>query len=184
MVERADMLMLEIEEKMEKSLKATILEYQTIRTGRAHPALLEQISVEYYGVETPVKQISTITIPEGNQLYIKPYDKSVLKKIEYAIGTSQLGLTPQNDGIGIRLVLPKLTEERRKELSKEVEKLQEMGKVHIRNIRRDANDQIKKIELPEDAEYEYLNDIQELTNTFVQKVEDEAKLKIVEIMAI
>lgn len=184
MTDYADTLMLEAEEKMEKSLKSTILEYQTIRTGRAHPALLEQITVEYYGVDTPIKQISTITVPEGNQLYIKPYDKAILKKVEYAIGTSQLGLTPQNDGIGIRLILPKLTEERRRDLSKEVEKLSEMGKVHIRNIRRDVNDQIKKVELPEDAEYEYLNEIQELTNTYVQKVEDEAKLKIAEIMAI
>ncbi len=184
MVEQADMLLLEIEEKMEKSLKSTIGEYQTIRTGRAHPALLEQIYVEYYGVDTPIKQISTITVPEGNQLYIKPYDKQILKKVEYAIGTSQLGLTPQNDGIGIRLVLPKLTEERRRELSKEVEKLQEMGKVHIRNIRRDANDQIKKLGLPEDAEYEYINDVQELTNSYSLKVEEEAKIKIAEIMAI
>lgn len=184
MIEEASMLMLEFEEKMEKSLKATISDFQTIRTGRAHPSLLEQIFVEYYGVETPIKQISTITVPEGNQLYIKPYDKSVLKKVEYAIGTSSIGLTPQNDGEGIRLILPKLTEERRRELSKEVEKLKEKGKVGIRNIRRDANDQIKKLSLPEDAEYEYLNDIQKLTDDFIVKVDEETVKKINEIMAI
>lgn len=184
MTEQADLLLIEIEEKMEKSLEGTINEYHTIRTGRAHPALLEGILVEYYGVDTPIKQISSITVPERNQLYIKPYDKTVLKKLEYAIGTSQLGLTPQNDGVGIRLILPKLTEERRKELAKEVEKLQEKGKVSIRNIRREGNDQMKKISLPEDLEFKYINDVQELTDTYTVKVEEATKNKIEEIMAI
>lgn len=183
-MEQIDLLMLDIEEKMENAVKATTHEFATIRTGRANPALLDGITVEYYGVDTPLEQIASITIPEGNQLYIKPFDKSVLKKVEYAIGTSQLGLTPQNDGSGIRLILPKLTEERRKDLSKEVEKIAEKGKVNIRNIRREANDEIKKLELREDTEFAYLEDVQKLTDKYVLKTGDEADIKIKEIMVI
>lgn len=184
MNEQADFILIEIEEKMEKSIEAIKQEFQSIRTGRANPRLLDNILVEYYGVETPVKQISSITVPEGNQLYIKPFDKSILKKIEFAIGTSQIGLTPQNDGIGIRLILPQLTEERRQSLCKEVEKMSESGKVAIRNVRREGNDQIKKIGLPEDSEFGYIEDIQTLTNTYTEKMDVAMKVKIDEIMTI
>lgn len=184
MNEQADLLLIEIEEKMEKSIEATKAEFATIRTGRANPALLDAVMVEYYGVETPIKQISSISVPEGNQLYIKPFDKSILRKIEYAIGTSPIGLTPQNDGIGIRLVLPALTGERRKALCKDVEKFVEAGKVAIRNVRREGNDHIKKLDLPEDSEHGYIEDVQTLTNKFTEKMEEIGKKKIEEIMVI
>ncbi|MDD2260410.1 MAG: ribosome recycling factor [Acholeplasmataceae bacterium] len=184
MNEQADFLLIELEEKMEKSIEATKAEFATIRTGRANPALLDQITIEYYGVETPIKQISSISVPEGNQLYIKPFDKSVLKKIEYAIGTSPIGLTPQNDGIGIRLVLPVLTEERRRTLCKDVERFVEAGKVAVRNIRREGNELIKKLDLPEDSEHGYIEDVQTLTNRYTEKMEEIGKKKTEEIMVI
>lgn len=184
MNEQADMILMELEEKMEKSVEAIVYEFQNIRTGRANPGLLDSIYVEYYGVDTQLKQISSITVPEGNQLYIKPFDKSVLKKVEFALGTSPIGLTPQNDGIGIRLVFPQLTEDRRKQLSKDVEKLSENGKVAVRNVRRDGNDLIKKLSLPEDAEFGYLEDIQKLTDKFIAKMDEVSEKKIQEIMNI
>ena len=119
MQEIADMQMIETEEKMDKVIDNYNKELQTIRTGRANPQLLDQIVIEYYGVMTPIRQVGQVSVPEPSQLYIKPYDKSVLKQIENAIATSNLGLPPQNDGNGIRLVIPKMTEERRKELVKQ-----------------------------------------------------------------
>ncbi|MBM7453455.1 ribosome recycling factor [Acholeplasma morum] len=184
MNEQADLVLFEIEEKMEKSVHAMLHDFSSIRTGRANPALLDSLVVEYYGVDSPVKQIASISVPEGNQLYVKPFDRSLLKKIETAIQASSLGLQPQNDGIGIRLVLPQLTTERRKELSKQAEKLSEHGKVAIRNLRRDANEQIKKIGLTEDSEHGYIEDVQTLTDTYIQKIEQATKTKIEEIMAI
>ena len=144
------MVLLEGEEKMDKAIAAYERELSTVRTGRANASLLDSISIDYYGVPTPVKQISSISIPEANQLYIKPYDKSSLKTIETAIFASPLGLTPQNDGNGIRLILPKMTEERRRELVKQVGKMEEAAKVAIRNVRRELNDDIKKLDLPEE----------------------------------
>jgi|SRR5690554_2403649 len=183
-MEKVQQLFDELELKMEEALEQTEREFAKIRTGRANPALLDVVTVEYYGVDTPLNQIANITIPEGNQLYIKPYDKGVLKEIEKAISASNIGLNPQNDGTGIRLILPALTEERRKNLSKEVEKLIENGKVAIRNIRRDGNDLLKTLELPEDAEFKNLEEIQELTNKYVEKTEENGKKKIAEIMSI
>lgn len=184
MNEQADMLLMEIEEKMEKAIAATKHEFSSIRTGRANPALLDSIMIEYYGVLSPIKQISSITVPEANQLYIKPFDRSALKGIEHAISASTLGLQPQSDGVGIRLVLPQLTGERRKELSKNAEKLAENGKVAIRNVRRDGNDHLKKLGLTEDAEHGYLEDIQTLTNNYIDKIDEITEIKIQEIMAI
>ncbi|HHY97041.1 MAG TPA: ribosome recycling factor, partial [Acholeplasma sp.] len=175
MIEQADMLMLEFEEKMEKSVQSLQREFATIRTGRANPNLLDRIVIEYYGTPTPLKQVASISVPEAQQLYIKPFDKSILKDIEQAINASDLGLPPRNDGVGIRLMLPALTEERRKQLVKEVEKFSENGKVAIRNIRRDANDQMKKLGLSEDIEKGYLDDIQVLTDKYVKKVEELTK---------
>ncbi len=183
-MERVDVLFLELEERMQGAVEATENEFAKIRTGRANPALLDAITVEYYGVETPLKQIATVTIPEGNQLYIKPFDKSIVKKVEYAIGTSNIGLNPQNDGVGIRLILPTLTEERRKMLAKDVEKIAESGKVAVRNIRRDGNDKLKSFELPEDAEFANLEEIQKLTDEYVNKMDEIAKVKTEEIMSI
>lgn len=184
MNEQADMLLMEIEEKMEKAIIATKHDFSSIRTGRANPALLDSIMIEYYGMLSPIKQISSITVPEANQLYIKPFDKSALKSIEHALGASSLGLTPQSDGIGIRLVLPQLTGERRKELSKQADKLSENGKVAIRNIRREGNDLVKKLGLSEDAEHGYLEDVQTLTDQFIVKLDEATQIKIDEITAI
>ena len=184
MNEQADLILMETEEKMEKSIHALQHDFASIRTGRANPALLDNVMVEYYGVDSPIKQIASISVPEGNQLYIKPFDRSIIKKIESAIQASQLGLQPQNDGLGIRLVLPQLTTERRKELAKQAEKLAEHGKVAIRNVRREANEHIKKLDLTEDAEHGYIEDVQALTDSFIEKVDQVTKIKIDEIMAI
>lgn len=179
-----DMILLEAEEKMDKAIENYHQELQSIRTGRANPALLDQIFIEYYGVETPIKQVAQVTVPEGSQLYIKPYDRSVIKQIETAILASSLGLTPQNDGQGIRLVIPKMTEERRKELVKQVSKLEEGTKVAIRNIRRDANDALKKLKLTEDDEKGYLEDVQTLTDKKIKEVENITAKKSEELMHI
>ena len=183
-MEELEMLLLECEDKMDKAIEALKRELSTVRTGRANSSLLDSISIEYYGVMTPLKQISSITIPEANQLYIKPFDKSSLKAIERAILASPLGLTPQVDGVGVRLILPKMTEERRRELTKVVGRMEEAGKVAIRNVRRDYNDDIKKLELPEDVEKEALQDVQKLTDNKIVVVEKVATQKSQELMQI
>lgn len=182
--EQADLVLMETEEHMEKSLHALIKDFSQVRTGRANPALLDNLKIEYYGAESPIKQISSVGVVEGNQLYIKPFDKSTLKKIETAIYASDLGLNPINDGIGIRLILPQPTEERRRELVKEVDKLAEHAKIAVRNVRRDGNDQMKKLGLSEDDEKGYLEDVQKLTDTYVKKVDEELKIKSDELMKI
>lgn len=179
-----EMIMLETEEKMEKTIESYRKELSSIRTGRANPALLDNIMVDYYGVETPVRQVGQITVPEASQIYIKPYDRSILKEIENAILASNLGLTPQNDGNGIRLVIPKMTEERRKELVKQVSKLEEGCKVAIRNIRRDANEALKKLKLTEDDEKGYLEDVQTLTDKKIKEAEVVTAKKSEELMHI
>ena len=133
------------EEKMKKTLHALDLDYSTIRAGRANPHVLDRIMVEYYGTPTPLNQVGNISVPEPRLLQIQPWDTSLLKAIEKAINTSDLGINPTNDGKVIRLLFPELTEERRKELAKEVKKKGEAAKVAIRNIRRDANDHMKKL---------------------------------------
>ena len=183
-MEELEMLLLELEEKMEKSIASFERELSTVRTGRANAGLLDSISIEYYGVQTPLKQVSSITIPEANQLYIKPFDKSVLKEVEKSILASSLGLTPQNDGVGIRLILPQMTEERRRELVKLVGKMEEQAKVAIRNLRRDGNDDVKKLALPEDDEKGSLEDIQKLTDNKIKEIEEIASKKNKEVMSI
>ena len=183
-MEELEMLLLELEEKMEKSIASFERELSTVRTGRANAGLLDSISIEYYGVQTPLKQVSSITIPEANQLYIKPFDKSVLKEVEKSFLASSLGLTPQNDGVGIRLILPQMTEERRRELVKLVGKMEEQAKVAIRNLRRDGNDDVKKLALPEDDEKGSLEDIQKLTDNKIKEIEEVAAKKNKEVMSI
>ena len=183
-MEELEMTLLEAEERMDNSIASYERELSTVRTGRASANLLDTISIDYYGVPTPIKQVSSISIPEANQLYIKPYDKSSLKLIETAILASPLGVTPQSDGNGIRLVLPKMTEERRRELVKVVGKMEEQAKVHIRNVRRDLNDEIKKLELPEDDEKSALEDAQKLTDDKIAKVEAITKKKNEDLMTI
>lgn len=184
MLEQANMLLLEIEENMQKSIESLERELASVRTGRANPSILDRISIDYYGTPTPLKQIASIGVAEGTQLLIKPFDKSTIKQIEQAIHASDLGLTPQSDSSGIRLVLPALTGERRKEISKDVEKIGEEMKVAIRNIRRDGNDGIKKLELPEDSEKGSLDSVQKLTDKYTKTIDELVNSKIKEIQTV
>ena len=183
-MEELEMTILEGEERMDKAIEAYKKELSTVRTGRANSSLLDTVEVEYYGVMTPIKQISSITVPESNQLYIKPFDKSSLKAIETALFASSLGLTPQNDGAGIRLVLPKMTEERRRELVKVVNKMEENAKVAIRNIRRDLNDEVKKAGVTEDQEKEQLDEVQTLTDKKIEEIGKITEEKYKDLMSI
>ncbi|HPG43168.1 MAG TPA: ribosome recycling factor [Acholeplasmataceae bacterium] len=182
--EQADLILMECEDHMNKTIEVMKKDFAAIRTGRANPALLDRIHIDYYGAETPLKQVASISVPEGNQLYIKPFDRSVLKAIEHAIQASDIGINPQNDGVGLRMILPALTESRRRELVKEVEKLGEHAKVGIRNVRRDSNEHMKRLGLPEDDEKGYLQDVQELTDTYVKKVDEEVNLKSEDLLKI
>lgn len=183
-MEELEMILLEAEDSMDKALANFERELSTVRTGRANASLLDSIYIEYYGVSTPLKQVSSITIPEANQLYIKPFDKSIIKDIERAIQASSLGLTPQNDSNGIRLILPQMTEERRRELTKVVGKMEEQAKVAVRNVRRDANDEVKKLDLPEDDEKNSLDEIQQLTDKKIALIEEITTKKNKDVMSI
>ncbi len=175
-------------ERMTKSLAAFSRELASIRAGRASAALLDRISVDYYGAPTPVNQLAGVSVPEPRLLVITPYDKSILGEIEKAIMKSDIGITPTNDGNVIRLAIPALTEERRKELVKVVKKEAEEAKVAVRNVRRDANDDLKKLEkngeITEDDLRGYSEDIQKLTDEFIAKVDETAKEKEKEILAV
>lgn len=183
-MEQIELVLFEVEESMQKIIEGLNRELANIRTGRANPAILDRINIKYYGADTPLKQIAAISVVEGTQLYIKPYDKSVLKDVEHAIYASDIGISPQNDGTGVRLILPALTEERRKELSKSVDKIGETNKVNVRNARREGNDLVKALELPEDLEKSTLNDVQELTDKYVKKIDEVVAEKVKEIMTI
>ena len=176
------------EEKMEKGLTFLREELTSIRAGRASAAVLDRISVEYYGSESPINQVATITSPDPHMLVIQPWDAGLVKEIEKAILKSELGITPTNDGKSVRLSFPALTEERRKELVKSVAKKAEEAKVVIRNVRRDAMDafkkQEKKGEITEDDMKGIEKDIQKLTDQYIKNIEDEAKAKEKEILAI
>lgn len=175
-------------EKMTKAVHAYSRELATIRAGRASASLLDRVTVDYYGAPTPVNQLAGISTPEARLLVIQPYDKSILGEIEKAILKSDLGLNPSNDGSIIRISIPQLTEERRKELAKIVKKESEEAKVAIRNIRRDANDDLKKLEkngeITEDALHGYSDDIQKLTDEYISKIEQITKDKEKEIMEV
>jgi ribosome recycling factor len=175
-------------EKMDKAVQAFSRELATIRAGRANPSLLEKVTVDYYGVATPINQLASISVPEARLLVIQPYDKSVIKEMEKAILASDLGLTPSNDGSVIRIVIPPLTEERRRELVKLVKKYSEDAKVAVRNIRRDANDELKKLEkngeITEDELRGYTDDIQELTDDHIAKIDAITKEKEKEVMEV
>lgn len=181
-------VLLQYEEKMEKSCASLRTELSTIRAGRANPHVLDRITVDYYGVASPLQQVANISVPEPRILQIQPWEKSLIKSIEKAIMMSDLGITPNNDGKVIRLVFPELTEERRKELSKDVKKKGEAAKVAIRNIRRDANDAIKKLlkasEITEDEQEDGENEIQKLTDKYIAEIEKEIEAKTKEIMTV
>ena len=176
------------ETKMNKTVNALINEYAAIRAGRANPAILDKIAVDYYGVPTPVNQMAAVSVPDARTILIAPWDKSTLKAIEKAIQTSDLGINPQNDGRVIRLVFPQLTEERRKDLTKQVRKYAEDSKVAVRNIRRDAVDYVKKAqkkgELTEDDQKKAEKDIQDLTDKHVKKIDEMCAKKEKELMEI
>ncbi len=174
---------LNTEEKMLKALESLDLKLTNIRAGRANPAMLSGINVDYYGSPTPLNSIANVTVPEARQLFIKPFDRSALKNIEKAINESNLGLTPNNNGEMVILTIPELTEDRRKEYVKQAKSLGEEAKIALRNIRQEDNDKIKKEELPEDEEKLYLDDIQELITKYNKLVDDKVKEKEQELMS-
>lgn len=179
-----EMIISEIEEKMIKSVDSFEQRLKTVRAGRANPSSLDGIVVSYYGSNTPLKQLATISVPEATQLLIKPFDKGCLKDIEKAILASNLGYTPNNDGETIRIVIPALTEERRKELIKQVKSMAEDAKVSIRNIRHDGLDDAKKLELPEDLQKQTEKEIQDLVNKYNKEIENRLKEKEEELLTI
>lgn len=170
----------------EKKMMATIENLKnrltTIRAGRANPALLNGIMVNYYGSPTPIQSIANVTVPEARQLFIKPFDRSSLKDIERAINEANLGIAPTNNGEMIILSIPELTEDKRKEYVKQAKNIGEEAKVALRNIRQEANAEIKKEEYPEDEEKLLLSDIQELINKYTKLVDEEIKIKEEELM--
>ena len=176
------------EDKLKKSLEALKKDYGTLRAGRAAPSLLDKVMVDYYGTSTPVNQIANVTVPEPRMLMIKPYDKGSLKEIERAIQKSDLGLTPNSDGIAIRLAIPQPTQERRKELVKVVNKKAEECKVAMRNIRRDANESIKKLEkgkeITEDDRKDAQDKMQKLLDKYIKLVDGAKATKEKEVMEV
>ena len=178
----------ELNERMKKSLNALLNELATIRAGRANPHILDEVMVDYYGTPTPLNQAANISVPEARMLQIQPWDASLLKDIEKAILVADLGLTPTNDGKIIRLVFPELTEDRRKELAKEVKKKGENAKVAIRNIRRDANDEAKKQnkdgEISDDELSNIEKDIQDATDKYIKEIDQAIEDKTKEIMTV
>ena len=176
------------ESKMEKTLEVLLDEFGSIRAGRANPHVLDRIKVDYYGTPTPNQQIGNVNVPEARMIVIQPWEKSLLKAIEKAILTSDLGINPTNDGSVIRLIFPELTEERRKELAKDVKKKGEAAKVAVRNVRRDANDSLKKLEKNGDISEDELKDgndkIQKLTDKMIEKIDKAVEVKTKEIMTV
>ena len=175
------------EEKMKKAVAVLEEDLKTIRTGIAHASLLDHVQFEYYGSPTPLQQVANITVPEARMIQIQPWEASLIKGIEKAILTSDLGLNPNNDGKLIRLVLPELTEERRKELVKDVKKKGEAAKVAVRNVRRDANDAFKKLgkqDVSEDEIKDLEDAVQKLTDKFVKKIDEAVDTKAKEILTV
>ena len=176
------------EDKMEKSLDVLLDEYASIRAGRANPHVLDRLRIDYYGTPTPIQQVGNVTVPEARMIVIQPWEKSLLKEIEKAILVSDLSINPTNDGNVIRLVFPELTEERRKDLAKDVKKKGEGAKVAIRNIRRDAMDSIKKMEKAGDISEDDLKQgeekIQKITDKMIEKVDKAIETKTKEIMTV
>ena len=174
--------------KMQKTVDVVVSDFASVRAGRANAGVLDRIAVEYYGTETPIHQVASISTPDPRTLVIQPWDATLLKAIEKAILISELGINPQNDGKVIRLNFPQLTEERRKELTKQVKKYGENGKVAVRNIRRDAMDKLKamekKSEITEDDLKEYEKDLQKVTDKRIKEIDDLTSKKEAELMAV
>ena len=176
------------EDKMEKSLDVLLDEYASIRAGRANPHVLDRLRIDYYGTPTPIQQVGNVTVPEARMIVIQPWEKSLLKEIEKAILVSDLGINPTNDGNVIRLVFPELTEERRKQLAKDVKKKGDEAKVAIRNIRRDANEAFKKMnknnELTEDDQKDLETKVQKMTDKYIADIDKAIEEKTKEIMTV
>ncbi|MCI8561703.1 MAG: ribosome recycling factor [Dorea sp.] len=175
------------EEKMTKTMANLDGELGAIRAGRANPNVLNKIMVDYYGTPTPIQQVANVSVPEARMIQIQPWDKTMIKAITKAIQTSDLGINPNNDGSAIRLVFPELTEERRKELVKDVKKKGEAAKVAIRNIRRDGNDSLKKLkgtETSEDEIKDMEDELQKMTDKFVKEVDKAVEVKSKEVMTV
>ena len=179
-----DDILLSTEEKMESTIISLENRFTNVRAGRANPSMLDGIVVEYYGVPTPLKQLANISVPEARQLMVKPFDKSILGSIEKAIFEANLGITPNNNGECIFLVIPPLTEDRRKELVKQVKTMAEEGRIALRNIRQDANTAIKNLKLPEDEEKYGNEEVQELINKYNKIIDDKLKEKENDLMTI
>lgn len=175
---------LNTESRMLKALETLESKLLSIRAGRANPAMLNGIMVDYYGTPTPINSIANITVPEARQLFIKPFDRSAVKNIEKAINESNLGIAPSNNGEIVILTIPELTEERRREYVKQAKNLGEETKIALRNIRQEDNDKIKKSEMAEDEEKLYLEDVQELTNKYNKLIDEKVKEKEQELMKI
>ncbi len=188
MSEALDEMYLFGEEKMEKAIGQMKKEFATVRTGRANPGILDRVIVDYYGAPTPIRQMAQVSVSEGTTLVITPFDKSILKDVEKAVIKAELGVTPNNDGVCIRLNFPPLTEERRRETAKDVKKYGEDAKIAIRNARRDMVDSLKKIEkdenLPEDVVKDNQDKIQKLTDKYVGIVDSQVAEKEKEVMTV
>ena len=178
----------EFENKMIKSLDALKEDYSTIRAGRANPHILDKIKVEYYGTPTSLQQVANISVPEARMIQIQPWESSLIKEIEKAIMVSDLGITPNNDGKVIRLIFPELTEDRRKELAKDIKKKGDNAKVAVRNIRRDANDDIKKqnkaVDISDDEAKNAEDEVQKLTDKYVAAIDKAVEEKTTEILTV
>ncbi len=174
----------DVENKMKGALSNLEKRFTTVRAGRANPSSLDGVMVDYYGSMTPLKSLATISVPEATQLLIKPFDKGCLGNIEKAINLANLGYNPSNDGETIRIVIPALTEERRRELTKQVKAMAEEAKVSIRNIRHEANLKIEKMELPEDEEKGMMKDVQDLVNDYNKDIDNIYKDKEKELMTV
>ena len=175
------------DDKMTKTINNLDGELATIRAGRANPHVLDKLAVDYYGTPTPIQQVANVSVPEARMIQIQPWEKSMLKAIEKAILTSDIGINPTNDGTSIRLVFPELTEDRRKELAKDVKKKGEAAKVAIRNIRRDGNDAFKKLtkqDVSEDEVKDLEDAVQKLTDKFIKKIDAAVEVKSKEILTV
>lgn len=183
-----DEILFDCEERMESTIKAFERQLAKVRTGRANPKMFDEIRVDYYGVPTPINQVGSIAVPEPSQLLIKPYDRNLVKEVEKAILAANLSVTPQNEGDQIRIVIPPLTEDRRRQLAKETKGSAEEAKVAIRNVRRDANDAIKKLEkssdISEDDSKGYQEDVQKLTDQFIERIGSLAEAKEKDLMTV
>ena len=171
-------------EKMDRAIEALEEKFNSVRAGRANPSMLDDVKVDYYGNPTPIKQVATVFVPEARQLNIKPFDKSLLGAIEKAIFEANLGVTPSNNGESVFITVPQLTEDRRKELVKQVKELSEEGRISIRNIRKDIIDDIKKDEHSLDEERGIIDKLQEVVNDYNKKIEDLTKEKEKDLMEI